>query len=271
MSPTTKVVAVQVKALGARQVETIASTGTLDREGDRILPSAWQLDDYRRTGMPVLWAHDMKAPPVARSLDVRVVGHALRTVDEFPPPGIYPLADQVHDLVRAGFITSKSVGFRPLAWTPNDEGGRNYTRVELLEHSYVSVPANAEAVVTAKQRGVRDRAALDRFFAAPRGSDVVLLLDDDEPETFLVDPVALVLATHGVLDPLVRREVDAGLRRAGLGHALDEDVVVVLNDDAESVVVVDPADVTAALDAALAPVIQRAVRHGITNLTGRVE
>ena len=59
--------------------------------------------------------HDIN---VLVSLDVRVVGWALRTVDQFPPPGIFPLADHVHALVVAGFITSKSVGFRPVAWRP---------------------------------------------------------------------------------------------------------------------------------------------------------
>ncbi len=159
-----KVVPVQVKAIGDRQVETIASTASLDRENDRILASAWRLDAYRRSPV-VLWGHDYSMPPVARSLNVRVVGDALRTVDEFPPRGIYPLADTVHDLVKAGFINAKSVGFRPLRWQPNDEGGRNYTDVELLESSYVGVPANPEALVVARSKGL-DRARLAAFLGS---------------------------------------------------------------------------------------------------------
>lgn len=201
MGTMTKVVSVQVKALGDRQVETIASTANLDRENDRILASAWQLDNYKRTGAPVLWGHDYGAPPVARSVDVRVVGGALRTLDEFPPRGIYPLADTVHDLVKAGFINSKSVGFRPLKWRPNDEGGRDYTDVELLENSYVSVAANPEALVVARSKGL-DRVRLDAFLRSPRESGmdlatfrlewartpanaVVLVLDDESPRAFV--------------------------------------------------------------------------------------
>ena len=58
-------VPLRIKTVGDRQVETIASTGALDREHDRILPTAWQLDTYRRNPV-VLWSHDHRLPPIAR-------------------------------------------------------------------------------------------------------------------------------------------------------------------------------------------------------------
>ena len=171
MSMMRKTFAATAKALGDRQVETIASTESPDREKDRILSSAWRLDAYRRNPV-VLFAHDYGALPPARSRDVRVVGGALRTVDEFPPPGVYPFADTLYELIKAGFVTSKSVSFQPLTWRPNDEGGRDYTDVELLEHSYVTVPANPEALVVARSKGL-DRTRLDLFLrGATRDLDV---------------------------------------------------------------------------------------------------
>src|SRR5688572_3416992 len=56
-SPQIKTLNAQTKAIGNRQVESIASTETLDREHDRILASGWDLTAFRRN--PVcLWAHD---------------------------------------------------------------------------------------------------------------------------------------------------------------------------------------------------------------------
>jgi hypothetical protein len=214
--------------MAARQIETTASTGSLDRELDRILPTAWQLDHYRRSPV-VLWQHSRDLPPIAKSLDVRVVGNALRTVDQFPERGIFPLADTIHDLVVARFITSKSVGFRPIAWRPNEEGGRNYTAVELLEHSFVNLPANPEAVITAKAQGVRDPAALTRFFGTPRGGEMQVI--DDGADLVTVDPAVLADAWSTV----IRQRARAAVRRAasGLLGVTDGEESVLLVDDGQ--------------------------------------
>jgi HK97 family phage prohead protease len=266
-----KVLACEIKALGDRQVETTASTGSLDRELDRILASAWDLDAYRRNAV-VLWGHDHRLPPIAKSIDIRVVGNALRTIDQFPPRGVYALADQVHDLVKAGFITSKSVGFRPRAWRPNDAGGRDYTDVELLEHSYVSIPANPEAVVTAKAKGVRDPAALTRWFGTPRGGEAIEVVDDSDERVF-VDERTLAEARAAVLGRQVRAEVRRQAR--GLfGVAPPDDAVLVLDDGqpgADDAFVVDERDIQAAMAHVIATTVGRELRQQLNALRGRVD
>ncbi len=207
---TRKAFPVQVKTVGDRRVETIASTGALDRENDRILPTAWRLDAYRRNPV-VLANHDYTALPVARSISVGVRAGKLVTVDEFPPLGVYGFADTLYGLVKAGFVNSKSVGFRPLKWRPNDEGGRDYTDVELLEHSFVTVGCNPEALIVARSKGL-DRGRLDAFL---RGAT----RDLGEDIGLEAIPYAAVARA---LDVVTAADVRAALRspevRSWLGH-----------------------------------------------------
>jgi HK97 family phage prohead protease len=259
-----KMMPLSIKVLGDRQVETTASTASLDREFDRILESAWRLENYRASGMPVLWAHDYKSPPIARSLDVRVVRGTLRTVDEFPPRGIYELADRVFDLVKSGFIVSKSVGFRPLTWRRNDDGGRDFTEVELLEHSYVSVPANPEAVVTAKSKGVRDPAALTRFFGMPHGGELIEVVDDGDAR-ILVDERTLAEAMETYVAREVAREVRWQATLAYLPVNPVGDYVQL--DTGERIA---PRTLKAAMSAALGQVVQREVRAALSEIAGRL-
>ena len=57
------------------------------------------------------------------------------------------LSTDVEKLVRSGDLTALSVGFRPVDMNMNNEGGRNFTKQELLEISVVNVPANPDAVI----------------------------------------------------------------------------------------------------------------------------
>ena len=203
-----KVFTTTIKALGDRQVETIASTAALDREHDRILASAWRLEAYKKNPA-VLWGHDYTMPPIAVCREISVSGGALRTVDEFVPRGAFPFADTIHDLVKSGAIRAKSVGFRPLTWKDNAEGGRDYTAVELLEHSYVPIPANPECLVTAKGLGC-DRVKLDAFLRG-FGLDSRREPEDDVDLDWLLPRTSGVPAAE-VRDVLESDEVRAWLR-----------------------------------------------------------
>jgi HK97 family phage prohead protease len=229
MNEQRKMFQVQAKALGERQVETIISTAAMDRDGDTIDVAGWDLTAYRKNPV-VLLNHDPKSLPVARSLSIAVnlQDGTLRTVDEFPPPGVYPVADQVCALVKSGFIHSKSVGFRPLEWEPNATGGHRFLRQELLEHSFVTVPSNPDALVVARSKGV-DRPALDAWLgraasdgpgrdavahehlaavkswlggsAGRRGETVLVLRDDEATRSGVViddyDPTRFAKAARG--------------------------------------------------------------------------
>jgi len=140
---------VAIRATGERTVSAIISLDTPDRDSDTIAVDGWQLANYKRNPV-VMWGHDYSEPPIARATSVDVVGGSLRAGVEFPPPGISARADEICGLVKAGFVSATSVGFRPMPGCAkaNDRGGTDFTGQELLEFSFVAIPAHPAALVT---------------------------------------------------------------------------------------------------------------------------
>ena len=80
----------RVKQLGQednRILRFIGSNEARDRDGDIILASGWELDNYKKN--PVfLWAHDYTIPPIGRALSVEVNKKQLRFDSEFSEKGV---------------------------------------------------------------------------------------------------------------------------------------------------------------------------------------
>lgn len=71
-------------------------------------------------------------------------------IPEITEPG--PLKDRVDTAwgeIKHGLVRAVSIGFRPLKYAFRDDGGIDFQEIEIFELSSVSIPANAEAVVTA--------------------------------------------------------------------------------------------------------------------------
>ena len=141
----------------SRQIKFLISTGSVDRDGDTINPKGWQLDHYKRSPV-VLWSHDYTQMPIAKAVAVEASDNGLAATAEFPPKGAYPFADTVYDMLKGGFLSATSVGFRPVEYeTAKDrQHGNNFLKQELLEFSVVPVPANPEALM---QRGISSEQA----------------------------------------------------------------------------------------------------------------
>ena len=155
--------------------EVIISTEQPVRSGGGIARAAGCVTAPYMRNPVVMWGHNYKEPPIGRATALEIspgVGIVARF--EFPPAGIYPLADVVRGLWDAGFVNAASIGFSPLEYElvddpeaaeggrRKDEGGRRdqipvFTRWELYEFSLVAVPRDREAV----------RRALDALSSAP--------------------------------------------------------------------------------------------------------
>lgn len=142
----------EVEDLGARKMAFTISTASVDRDGDSIDAKGWQLDNYIKNPV-VLWAHDYSQLPVGKAVNIQATDKGLRAEVEFPPLGTYPFADQVHDMVKNGFLNATSVGFAPKEHmkAADRERGYDFKSQELLEFSIVPVPCNPEALAV---RGV---------------------------------------------------------------------------------------------------------------------
>ncbi len=131
--------------LGERQVRVVASTPTVDRAGDIVVAEGIDLAAYK--GNPViLWNHDPSSP-IARCIEIGVKDGQLEAVAQFPPEGTDALADRLYGLIKAGVINATSIGFNPVKETPIKGGGMTVEQAELWEFSFVSVPANPDALV----------------------------------------------------------------------------------------------------------------------------
>lgn len=145
-------VAAQINTLSENEVEVIISTSALARDGHILEPSGCDLSNYKNNPI-VLWQHNPDVP-VGRAADLAVEGDKIRARITFAPTGISPKADEVRGLVKNGIVSGVSVGFDVIDSEPLDEkqprGGQRFTKWELLECSFCSVPADPGAAVTAR-------------------------------------------------------------------------------------------------------------------------
>lgn len=136
----------------ARRISVVASDETIDRYGDVVEVAGWDLAAYRRNPV-VLIDHTYRVSALVGQADVRADKGRLIADITHDPPERNVAAAMVHDRLMSGSLRTVSVGFRPLTWKSitDDDGkwtGYRFTKQELLEISWVVVPANPNALVT---------------------------------------------------------------------------------------------------------------------------
>jgi len=159
---------VKAKEDEGRVLTFVGSTESRDRMGDEIKVSGWDVKNYKKN--PVfLWAHNYDEMPIGRAKKVRrdKEKNALVFDIEFAPAEANPKAEQVYQLYKQGFMSATSVGFQSMKseWIEEEEDeksnkdddrqpGRRFKKQELLELSAVPVPANPEALIQARSKGM---------------------------------------------------------------------------------------------------------------------
>lgn len=131
-------------------ISGFANTGGEDRIGDIILPSAWNMDNFKKNPI-ILFNHDYDSP-VGRGVDVKIKDGGLFLEAEIGNPSSgYPLTKtqlETRSLLAQGILKAFSVGFWPKDGDYDEEKGVFiFTDVELLEVSIVSVPCQQDSLV----------------------------------------------------------------------------------------------------------------------------
>lgn len=143
-----------------RTVDFIISTGAVDRDNDVVDPNGWDLTDYKKNPV-VLFGHDYRSLPVGRGLNTRMENGKLKSTAQFPDVSTYAFADTVFKLIAGGYLNATSVGFDPTKWEFVEEASRgfgvDFKQQKLLEYSIVPVPANPEALIEARSKGINTR------------------------------------------------------------------------------------------------------------------
>jgi HK97 family phage prohead protease len=126
-------------------VEAYASTKDVDRDGEIILPTAWDLEGYNGV---VINSHDYETieNALGKVIEAKTDDKGLYVKIQYFVGQGNDIADWAWVLAQNG-LASYSVGFIPVESIPgSDNVKRIYTKVKLLEISQVLVPANPYAV-----------------------------------------------------------------------------------------------------------------------------
>lgn len=125
----------------------LASTyGNLDRQGDIVMPGAFEDSLARSSSVPLLKAHDHAAPIGDAKLADSPAGLLLEGTLDLNVQA----ARETYSGLKAGYLRAMSIGYGIPAGGSvyRDDGVRELRRLDLYEVSIVAVPANPEAVVT---------------------------------------------------------------------------------------------------------------------------
>jgi len=123
--------------------EVVITTENLDRYQEVIKLDGWQLEHYLNNPV-VLWGHDHnKIIGVCTGLESR--DGKLIAKGKFAPTAE---GQEKRKLYDAGFLRATSVGF-----IEKEREGNLITKAELIEFSFVSVPANPYALSLAMEKG----------------------------------------------------------------------------------------------------------------------
>ena len=139
----------EVKAIDSerRRFTGIATTPTMDLVGDTINPLGVQFKN------PLVLLHQHKHDkPIGRVVFKKPTRNGVEFEAEIPvveeDSSFKDRVDTAWAEIKHGVVRAVSVGFRALKWSHRDDGGVDFDEVEVFELSTVSVPANAQAIIT---------------------------------------------------------------------------------------------------------------------------
>jgi len=135
-----------VKSVEDKVIVT-ASDFSIDRQGERVNPKGWLLKHFKKNPV-MLIGHDYSSLPVGKWKNVKVEGNELIVEAQFAST---EKAREVESLVRDGILNAVSVGF--IVKKRNERDSFIIDEAELLEVSWVAVPANPNALQRAMAKG----------------------------------------------------------------------------------------------------------------------
>jgi hypothetical protein len=157
---------------GERADVSVIATDDVDHDREVIIVKGIRLDAFKKTGMPVTWAHNYTALPVGHGMWIKHDADKTRLLAKthyYDRPEDWQgdwMADAVFHLIKNGSMLGKSIGFIPMkvhAPTPDDLKKRPeladatlvFDEVVMIEYAVTPVPANPNAIVQAVGKAIR--------------------------------------------------------------------------------------------------------------------
>ena len=137
-----------VKDLGSGMMEAIVSSEALDRHGEIISMKGLDVKEYMKNPV-VVDGHDYSMPSVGRTHKLTKTSDG-KLVAKFEwAKDISERAKLLYNLYKDKFQFAFSIGF-----IPEEVDGNTYTKSTMIEFSPVLIPANPEALLLAKKKGL---------------------------------------------------------------------------------------------------------------------
>lgn len=146
-----------------RIIRGLATTPTPDRVGDIVEPLGVKFTNP----MPFLWQHKHDKPigtvkfdtPTANGITFEA---ELPIIDE--PGALKDRVDEAWQSIKLGLVRAVSIGFRAIEYAFLDSDGIRFTKSEVFELSAVTIPAQADAVMTSIKNMDAEGIALIKSF-----------------------------------------------------------------------------------------------------------
>lgn len=138
---------------GEGEVDVVVTTPDWDSHGERINPEGVDFKDYLKGNNVVLWGHDGFNLPIANTTKMWYEGRKLMARAKFYLKDDFPA--KVYQYVLDGVVKAVSIAGMVDEW---GEDGLTVERLKMKEWSFVSVPANDRALVSAKSLTGEQRA-----------------------------------------------------------------------------------------------------------------
>ena len=140
--------------LSEGEIEFVVSTNALDSHGERIDVDGIDVKDYKKNPV-VLWGHDGFNLPIARTTKIWKESGRLMARAKFYLKDDF--ARKVYEYIVDGYLNAVSIGGMVQEWGSD---GMTISKLLMKEFSVVSVPANPEALATAKSLDGEQKAEL---------------------------------------------------------------------------------------------------------------
>lgn len=133
----------EVKSIDEEQrvIKGIASTPSVDRDGDTVVPEGASF----KLPFPLLHQHDHERP-IGHVKSASVDSDGIAIEAEIPKDSGLDYVETAWKQIKSGLLRGLSIGFRPTKTAPTS-AGRKFLAYEIFELSAVSIPANAEASI----------------------------------------------------------------------------------------------------------------------------
>jgi HK97 family phage prohead protease len=124
-------------------IEGWANKAVVDRGGDIIPKSAWQLDNFKKNAI-ILWNHD-KSRPIGKAQVIEAKEEGLYIKARISSSADAEIS-KIRDLIKEGVLNAFSVGFDLIDAESIDKGITEIKAAELFEVSIVSLPMNQDSL-----------------------------------------------------------------------------------------------------------------------------